>query len=200
MAGSYVVAVEGLSGLESLEDLPDNILLAARRAVNKTADRSRARSAREIRNQVNFPASYVSGQRGRLKIAKKASGRDLEAIIRGRERPTSLAQFVTAGKLGGKGGVSVAVKPGVTKRMPRAFLIKLRAGNASIDTRFNLGLAIRLRPGESIRNKSSFVRLQQNLYLLYGPSVNQVFEAVAGDEAPNASNFLEQEFLRLLDL
>lgn len=200
MAGAYVVAVEGLSGLESLETLPDRVLVAARRAVNKTADRTKVRSAREIRNQVNFPASYVSGQRGRLNVTKKAQGADLEAIIKGRERPTSLAQFVTAGKIGGKTGVSVAVKPGSSRRMPRAFLIKLRAGNASIDTRFNLGLAMRLKPGESIRNKTNFVRLQGNLYLLYGPSVNQVFATVAGDEAPAASTFLEQEFLRLLDL
>jgi len=200
MAGAYVVAVEGLSALDEIDALPEGILRAARQAVNKTVDRTRARSARNIRDQVNFPARYLSGQRGRLQIAKKASGKDLEGIIRGRERPTSLAQFVTTGSVGKKGGVGLTVKPGTTRRMPRAFLIKLRAGSASIDTKFNLGLAMRLRPGETIRNKTKAVKLAGNLYLLYGPSVNQVFASVADDNAPEAAAFLEQEFTRLLDL
>lgn len=200
MAGVYAVAVEGLSALEDIDALPEGILRAARQAVNKTVDRTRARSARSIRDQVNFPARYLSGQKGRLQIAKKASGRDLEGIIRGRERPTSLAQFVTTGAPGKKGGVAVSVKPGSARRMPRAFLLKLRAGSAAIDTKFNLGLAMRLRPGESIRNKTNAVKLAGNLYLLYGPSVNQVFASVADESAPEAAAFLEQEFTRLLDL
>lgn len=200
MAGAYVVAVDGLDALKDIESLPKEIVTAARQAVNKTVRRTRASSARNIRRQVNLPARYVSGQKGRLTIGKLAQGNDLEASIRGRERPTSLAQFVSAGSVGRKGGVSVQVKPGETRRMPRAFLIKLRAGTGSIDTKFNLGLAMRLRPGETVRNKRQFVKLAKNLYLLYGPSVNQVFASVANEEAPGAATYLEKEFLRLMDL
>ena len=74
------------------------------------------------------------------------------------------------------------------------------AGTADLDTKSNLGLAIRLRPGESINNKRAVVRLQGNLALLFGPSVSQVFAGVANDEAPGIAEKLEQEFLRLMDL
>lgn len=199
MTGVYVVAVEGLEALDSIEDLPKAYVTAARRAVNKTVQRTRAASAREIRRQVNLPARYVSGQNGRLRITKLATGNDLEGKIAGRERPTSLARFLV-GNGRSHGGANVQVKPGTVRRIPRAFPIKLRAGAADIDTKFNLGLAIRLRPGETIRNKRQFVKLASNLYLLYGPSVNQVFASVANEEAPDAAIFLEQEFSRLMDL
>lgn len=201
MADTYVIAAEGIDKtVTNLESLPNDIRTSVIRAINKTADRTRARSARSIRDQVNFPASYLSGSRGRLVTKKKASGKDFEAIISGRERPTSLAQFAITGRPGSKGGVTVAVKPGTARRMPRAFLMKLRAGTAGLDTKFNLGLAIRLRPGETLQNKRNMVKLASGLYLLYGPSVNQVFDSVAVEESPEAARFLEEEFLRLMEL
>jgi hypothetical protein len=39
-----------------------------------------------------------------------------------------------------------------------------------------------------------------NVYLLYGPSVDQVFRTVAGEVAPDALNFLEDEFFRMINL
>ena len=77
--------------------------------------------------------------------------------------------------------------------------MRLRAGTADIETKSNLGLALRLRPGESVLNKRQMVQVSGNLYLLYGPSVDQVFRSVAEDIAPEATDILEAEFLRLID-
>lgn len=197
MAENYAVFVEGLDALQNFEELKRGIELAAIRAINRTADKGRTRAARELRSQVAFPAQYVSPGGGRLVVSQRASAGSLEARIRGRHRPTSLARFATAAT---KEGVRVEVKPGVAKFMPRAFLIRLNQGASRTDTKFNQGLAIRLRPGETLRNKTQAIRMASGLYLLYGPSVDQVFRTVAQDISGDVSVDLETEFLRLIEL
>lgn len=205
MAGDYVVLAEGLNELVDLKEIKESIRRAALQAINKTADRIRTRAAAEIRKQVNFPATYLNPSAGRLTVAQRATGDRLEARIRARTRATSLARFST-GTVGKAGGVSVEVAPGRSKFLRRAFLIRLRAGNANMDTRSNLGLAIRLREGETLSNKVKTIKMQKNLYLLYGPSVDQVFLAsdekhgVALDLAPEAVELMEREFMRLVEL
>jgi hypothetical protein len=193
MSNDYVIAVEGLADLRDIDNLDEAIVVAARQAINKAADRGRTRADREIRQQVNFPARYLSE---RLKVSRRASGRSLEASITGRDRPTSLARFAknkSASAARAKGGVSVQVSPGETKFMKGAFLMQLRGGNT--------GLAIRLKEGDSVRNKKYMTKVGKGLYLLYGPSVSQVFRSVAEEQTvPETADFLEQEFLRLLDL
>lgn len=197
---TFVVAVDGLSALRSMESIPADVKRAAVQAINKAADRGRTDAARRIREQVNLPASYLAPSGGRLTVTKRATGADLEAAITGRQRPTSLARFAVSGVPNEHKGISVEVAPGFAKFMRRAFLIRLRAGSANLDTNSNLGLAIRLRPGEVIHNKRVMMKLSGNLYLLYGPSVNQIFASVAQEEAPELADFLEAEFLRLMDL
>lgn len=201
MSDTYVVAVDGLEQLRDILDLPEAMLLKARQAINTTARRTRAAAAKEIRKQVDFPARYLSdSQNGRLSISQYASQKSLEAKISGRERPTSLARFArgTPESTRKAGGVSVGVKPGSSKWMGKAFLIRLPQGSTLTDTQYNLGLAMRLKPGESIQNKKFVVKMGGGLYILYGPSVNQVFREVAEDAAPEAADFLEKEFVRLL--
>lgn len=198
MSDAYVVAVEGLSAFRSLETLPDDVKLAASRAVNYAAKRSRTLAGRRIREQVNFPARYLSGENGRLQITSKASPDNPEATITGRFRATSLATFTRGNPTPSKAGVTVEVAPGFAKKMRRAFVIRLRQGSELSDTKSNLGLAIRLKPGESIHNKVNIVRMNNGLYLLYGPSVNQVFKDVSSEILPDVEGFLENEFTRLM--
>lgn len=199
MSDSYVVAVEGISVLRDLETLPDDIKKAAMRAVNYAARRTRTDSAREIRQQVNFPARYLTGSDGRLTLGKPATTANLETDITGKFRPTSLARFVSGNPKPGKPGVRVEVAPGFAKLMKRAFVIRLPQGNALTDTKYNLGLAIRLKPGETIENKRKVVQMKNGLALLFGPSVDQVFRSVAEDQLPNAADYMEREFTRLMD-
>lgn len=188
MSGDYVLVVEGLDSLGDIESLDADILRNARNAINKAIDRARTSSARDIRESLNFPARYLNT---RLTVSQRASGTSLQAKISGRDRPTSLARFATNRTPGGRSGVRVQVGL-ATKLMKRAFLMKLNGGN--------LGLAIRLKEGESITGKKKLVKVGKGLYLLYGPSVDQAFATVIPDQEQDTADFLEREFLRLMDL
>lgn len=199
----FAVMVEGVESLREIRDLGPRIKIAAAQAINKVARDQRAEAARRITDQVNLPKSYVSPAGGRLVVSQQAQKESLEARITARGRPTSLARFSRGTP--GKAGVTVEVKPGQTSFMRRAFLIRLPQGSTLTDSRFNLGLAIRLRPGERLQNKVRQVKLDKGLYLLYGPSVQQVFlnnegKGVAADLADPTADYLEAEFTRLLAL
>ncbi len=198
---SYAVVVEGLTALEDFGGLRKRIELAALRSINKAARDGRSDAATIIKSQVSFPAGYLGPKAGRLFVAQQAQRGKLEARIRARGRPTSLAQFVTSASR--KRGVTLQVSPGKATFMRRAFLIKLSRGTADIETKFNRGLAIRLRPGERLDRKIKQVQLGKGLTVLYGPSVQQVFidnqgKGVAKDISPEILNKMEGEFLRLL--
>lgn len=191
-ANYYVVAIEGLSALEQLDTLDPNITRYARMAVNKTLPFARGRAARSMEQQVKFPRGYLTGQDGRLAIAKYAKEDDLTGIVRGRDQPTSLARFVVGGaKVGKRGdkGVTVEVDPGIAKRMPSAFVIKLRNNN--------LGLAYRSADGTPPKSFGA-KKLGEGLYLLYGPSVDQVFNKTREEIVPDAEEFMAKEFARLM--
>lgn len=202
MPAAYLVAVEGLDVLDDLELIPNKILRAARAAVNRTTDRARTAAARTIREQVNFPARYLDPSEQRLFVSERPSLTALEGKVTGRARATSLARFAQGNpQPRDRGGVRVAIKAGGGARfMPRAFVIRLRAGSAALDTKSNLGLAIRTQNGEPPRGAYKPKKIGDNLWLLYGPSVSQVFSTVRGDIAPDMADFLEAEFARLMNL
>jgi len=202
----FAVFVEGLE-LDLLGGIDTSSRrLAATRAINKVARDARSKAARLIRNEVNLPARYVSPAQRRLWVSKSATQNSLEARIEAQGRATSLAQFVRGAPRAGKPGVYVEVAPGKARFLKKAFLIKLPQGASPVtDTKFNLGLAVRLRPGESLKNKISARRVEKGLYVLYGPSVNQVFRAndgqgIANEMSPDVARRLEAEFLRLLGI
>lgn len=201
MANAYGITINGLENLNSIKELKRDIPLAAVRALNTVAAKARTLGARRIREEVAFPPAYLNPAAKKLYVATKAQKSRLESIIRASDRPTSLARFVVGSTT--KNGVTVQVSPGRTRQMKKAFLYKLKSGNADINTKSNKGLAIRLRSGETIRNKKSFKRLKGNLYLLYGPSVDQVFigkdrTGVAARMEPEILDSLQQEFFRVL--
>lgn len=206
MPSSWAVVVEGMTPDLLAQVSPEKLKRAQMLAINKVARDGRAMFARDVRDQVNLPASYVSANDKRLFVAQQASPFRAEAIIRASGRPTSLARYAqnpTSAKRGQ--GVVLEVAPGRARFMRRAFFMRLPRGASLTDTQFNLGLAIRLRPGERIENKTSAVRVASGLYLLYGPSVDQVFrsadgDGIATDRAPVLAERLEREFLRLLEL
>ena len=187
----FAVFIEGVD--LNIEGISDEVRKAARIALNATARRAIPAAARSMEQQINFPRGYLSGQNARLGIAKYAKEDDLEAVVRGRDRPTSLARFVSGGAKPGKKerGVTVQVKPGVTRRIPSAFAIKLRNGNVGLAYRTKDG-----RPPNSIGAK----QMAPGLWLLYGPSVDQVFNKTREYIADDLGDFQEREFRRVLDL
>lgn len=198
---SATIIAEGLPDLTRyLERTPAVARRAARLAINQVAERKALRAAREaIAEQVAFPRTYLTDN-NRLSITRRATDDNLVAVVTGRQRPTSLARFAPGQAPGRRGaGVTVRVKPGRSEAMRRAFLIRLRRGRAPVtDESFNLGLAVRLRPGERVENKIRMVPMKgdSGLYLLYGPSVEQVFRSVAADISPAVLDDLATEFLR----
>lgn len=183
-----------------LGDRPDVARKAARIAINDTASRKAVPTFRRaMLEEVNFPPGYIN--KDRFAQTKKATDADLSATITARFRPTSLARFAPGQSFEGArraGGVRVRVNRGGASRIPGAFFVKLRRGRDTSDG-FNVGLAIRLKPGERLRGRrkgASGVQLAPDLYLLYGPSVDQVFRDVSVAESPQVADQLQREFLR----
>jgi hypothetical protein len=196
------IAIEGLEGLSHIPEFTPKVEKALVQALNRTADRGRTSADKRIREQVNFPASYLRPSQGRLKVIQRAGKGHFEARIRGRDRTTSLARFSRQKYLGGGnrrhagGGVRVSVKKGGPQRMiQRAFIMKLRNNN--------LGLAVRT---DGSKPKGAFKpkEIGKGLWLLYGPSIDQVLSAatdgdgVVEEMTPETLEFLESEFERNL--
>lgn len=189
---------------KQLEDyfdrMPDVSTEAAMLAINDTTRGKAMTLARnEILDQVNFPTGYLN--KDRLSIGKLARKHDLEAVIVGRDRPTSLARFVKNPQPGQR-GVQVEVHKGSVKTMKKAFVVRLRAGRTLDGQTFNVGLAIRLAPGERLENKRfstetfASASLGKGVVLLYGPSVDQVFRWVANDIQPEVGDEVADQFFR----
>lgn len=200
--GGVTIMAEAFDGLELyFERMPEAATQAARMAINDiAAGRGMELARREIEDQVAFPSGYLNNDR--ISVTKRATNFDLEAAITARHRPTSLARFAQGPQIPGRPsitGIQVTVHSGNTKTMKKAFFVKLRSGAALTEDNYNIGLAIRLKPGEKViynKKEMSMVQLSHNVYLLYGPSIEQVFRSVADDIAPDLLNMLSDEFLR----
>lgn len=196
MADQYVLFVDDIQGFNIDELSQEKVDRALYQAVNKAAKEGRARAADRMLDQVNFPSSYLKGKNSRLYISSYATRGKAEAVVAGRFRPTSLARFASPNKL--RGGVAVTVKPGRQRIIKNAFLMKLKSGQG--DTLGNLGLAVRTARGKRPSGAFRPVQINDRLWLLYGPSVSQVFKTVRVDVSPAVAMTMQQEFSRLIDL
>jgi hypothetical protein len=163
-------------------------------ALNETARGPAIKAAkRNIMEQVNFPEGYLDT---RIAFVKAATPDNLEARIKGRDRPTSLARFASGAPVVQRGsrtaytgGVNVMVKPGAPQRIPTGFLVGLRHGN--------VGFAIRTKSGV-VHGVQRYKpqRLFPNVYLLYGPSVDQVLTDVGDQISEEVTSDIAAEFNR----
>lgn len=167
---------------------------AARLAINDTARKIRTASSKAVRDQVNLKAAYVNRH---LRLTQRATDSELAAVISARTRPTRLARYgakqltrkapratgdpsrnIPAGRK--QAGVSVKVqKGGARRKMRGAFLIPLQSAGVE-------GVFVRTGSGDS------------DIEHLYGPSVDQVFQDVREDVAPDTETMLAREFRRQL--
>ncbi len=191
---SEVLDLEGF-----IADMPERTRKAAALAINEVISGPGLAIYRDaVAEQINVPRSYLNDDR--LGVTQYATPSRLEGRITGRQRATSLARFATSGAVGAKGGVSVRVKrSGGSRFMKSAFLVRLKAGSSLTDGS-NTGLAVRLKPGQTIINKretANMVHLDTNVVLLYGPSIDQVLRVdVAQTETPRVADKIVQEFYR----
>lgn len=153
--------------------------VAARQVLPEVRDR--------VSSQVNYPTGYVQS---RIRLSSKATRARLRATISGRDRATSLARFAPGqtAQTSKNRGVVVEVKKGNRQLLRKGFIINLRNGNR--------GLAVRVGNGETLSNSQRAVRLENNVYLLYGPSVDQVARGVYDEVTPFIEDQIVREFLR----
>lgn len=198
-----IITASVLDGLEEyFHNFPDNSRVAMRIAINDTVRRKGMVLIKNaITDQVNFNRSYLMGDR--LGISKLATNNNPEAIVRARDRATSLARFATSTTVGKNtnAGITVRVKKGKTTFIKRGWLVRLNKGASLSEDNYNVGLAVRLGPGETISNKKTTHRswlVKGKIALLYGPSVAQVFEDTRPRLLEPIGGLVEAEFLRQL--
>jgi hypothetical protein len=182
-----------LDAVGYFQRLPGVADKAAQLAINTVAERGgMTLIRRSILDDIAFPKDYLTSDR--IGVSKKAKPGDLEAVIKARQRATSLARFASPGTpLGSRAriGVQVGVKRGNTTVLKNAWLTKLRNGN--------VGLAVRIKPGESFAGRSDPITswlVPGRVALLYGPSVDQVFREVSEKSAAPIGRMVNDEFLR----
>lgn len=190
---SAKIITKGLNELRDyFEQLPNVAGQAASFAINDVAGGTGMTMLRTaMEDEVAFPKGYLN--KDRLGVTQHATPQRLEAVIKGRDRPTSLARFAAKGQSPQntrKGGVRITVKPGAGKYLKGAWLVSLNNGN--------IGLAVRLKPGTTFTNKKDApkVQLAPDVYLLYGPSVDQVFGEVAFEKTDDIERLVASEFFR----
>jgi hypothetical protein len=187
-------------------EFPELANAAARLSVNSSARFASRLASKVIRGQVAFARNYIgaAGAAGsKIRIKKFAQGADLEAIVAAGDRPTSLARFAIGTPSFGKRrkgarGPSVRIKTsGGAQSLKRGFFVKLRRGAVLTDEGFNIGLAVRLKKGESLAASQKASPLGGGAYLLYGPSVAQVFDtSMDRDINPAVADYAAEEFYR----
>lgn len=193
------------TGSEELEryfrTMPERTARAMRLAINSTVKgRGMSTIKKQMLSEVAFPSGYLNADR--LRVGTLATDTRLEASIIGRKRATSLARFVTGSPVIGtrrKDGISVRVKSGRTTYLKNAFLVKLNKGASFSEDNYNVGLAVRLQPGEQLSNKNSSHKawlVPGKVALLYGPSVDQVFSDVAVTVSPALADMVAADFHR----
>lgn len=184
-----------------LETMPELTARAMRLAINGvTKGQGMTAIKRQMLDEIAFPSGYLNADR--LKITKLASDSNLESVITGRKRATSLARFVTGNPIPGSkrsGGLSVRVQKGRTTYLKNAFVVRLKRGASLSEDNFNIGLAVRLKPGEQLANKRTSHKawlVPNKVALLYGPSVDQVFAGVIEQLRPQIGQDVAAEFHR----
>lgn len=184
-----------------LETMPELTARAMRLAINGvTKGKGMTAIKRQMLDEIAFPSGYLNADR--LKVTKLASDKNLESVITGRKRATSLARFVTGNPIPGSrrsDGLSVRVQKGRTTYLKNAFLVRLKRGASLSEDNYNVGLAVRLKPGERLANKRTGHKawlVPNKVALLYGPSVDQVFAGVIEELRPQIGDDVAAEFHR----
>lgn len=193
--------IAGLDAIEKLFKGADSLVTsAAADAINDSIEFARRLEVKSTRNEFNPSAFTLGYLNERIAVRHKASPGNLEGVVTARDRPTSLARFSNSQRAFGRQRRSprVRVKRSSANQPVRgAFFVRLRKGSAAITAEnSNVGLAVRLAPGEVISNKRNMVPFGGGVYLLYGPSVGQIARTGFPSILPEVSERLSNSFMR----
>lgn len=194
-----------LRGLETVEKfyatMPERTDKALRLAVNAASLHGARMAKKQMLAEVNRTSAYIGNPKNinaKLAIVKTARAGDLESIVRAQHRPASLAGFSDSPVSFGRPKAPIRVRVGRSKtvEMKRAFFIRLKRGAALSEDNYNLGIAMRLKPGEKVNNKNVHVSGNSRYAVLYGPSVEQMFNRITPEITDEVLDYAEREFLR----
>lgn len=192
---TLVVTLQGARDFEArFAVLPELAARAASIAINDAAAEAVRLARKQIYREVAFPAGYLEGG-DRMTVSQPSTVRTLEAVVSGRDRPTSLARFIPEGTQVGRGGapISITVEPGQPK-------ISISGNLRLMSFSGNRLLILKLKPGQ--RPKKAWKPRPifgqgSGMWILYGPSVDQIFRAVSAGIAPAVQERAVEEFDRV---
>lgn len=172
--------------------------------VNEAIDDTQAMAVRRIMGKVGLTAEYILNH---LKVTQRAGPASDTAILSATKRGVLLTRFSARQEYRAsrdkrrrsgsrvRGGVSVAVQPGVRINMRSAFLIKLRMSGAT-------GVAVNPQNRDKL-NKREWKEVGSLGYaVLHGPSVDQLFRSAldSGEIEPDLDTLADRFLRRVRDV
>lgn len=189
------ISSAGIQGLaEFVARTPEVAAEAAKLAVGDAAEWGRNLSKREMVSAVNLPADALAGRR--FRISQRPTTANPEAVISADNNPLGLSRFVVSQKARGAAHPKVRILVGGT---PKSFSDPDTKGSYSflIPTPGGAdGVGLALRTKEPLRNSRAGRKIGRDLYLLSGPSVNQMFGQLMPTIVPRIEAKLQTEFAR----
>lgn len=189
------ISSAGIQGLASfVARQPEIAAQAAKMAVGDTAEWGRNLSKRMMVAEVNLPDDALATKR--FRISQRPTAANPEAVISADNNPLGLSRFVVGPKAPGTPHPKVRIKVGgATKSFSSAdrkgtysFLIPTPNGANGV------GLAIRTK--RPLEKSHAARKIGRDLYLLSGPSVNQMFGQLLPAVVPRIEAKLQAEFAR----
>jgi len=184
-----VVSSSGIQGLEdAIRRFPEAAKQAAKFAVNDTIEWSRVRIKAGIMQQIAVPEDSITP--ARFGITRRASTSSLEARLSASNQGLGLIRFVTSPRVSRAKSPTVRIKPGgASVKMDRAFLIPTPKAPGSF------ALAVRA-PGGLAKSRAARRIPNSDVYILSGPSPNQLLANIAPTLLPVIQTRLQQEYAR----
>jgi hypothetical protein len=183
------VASGAIAGLENaLARFPVAAKQAAVLAVNDTVDWSKTQIKAGIKQQVNLPEDSITP--ARFGIRQRATSGRLEAVLSASNAPLGLIRFVTSARVRGAKNIRVRIKPrGKEQVLDKAFLIPTPGAPGAF------ALAIRA-PGGLSKSRAARRIPGTDIYILSGPSPNQLLGNLAPALVPQIETRLSREWQR----
>jgi len=183
------VSSGGIRGLEeAIKRFPQAAAEASKLAVNDTIDFARANIRKAIVDQIAVPPDAITP--ARFGVTRRATQNKLEAVLSASNQPLGLVRFARGEKVSGKTGVQVQVKKGGEIRtLKNAFFLPTPGAPGSF------ALAVRA-PGGLSNSRGAYRVKGTDIYLLSGPSPNQLLANIAPKLLTTIQTRLNREFTR----
>lgn len=173
------------SGMASyIRRFPEVAAKAQTLAANDTIRWAKTRSTEAIQGELNVPKAALAGKR--FDITQYATPNRPEAVLSAEFSPLNLARFSTV-KPGQGVKPRIQVTPGgAVPDLSHSFYIPGPSGG--------FGLAVRTKG--AMTNSRKARQIGKNLYILFGPSVDQAFRTSMPTLVPQVMDQFESNFYR----